>query len=680
MRLLQFIPIKLSLFLMMGIIVGYLLKASLVFPILLTIIFLLGLCFPFVRDKGKNPSLFGIMAMGLVFCIGMMAISLTFPKNIPNHYTKQKVRDIQIWQVKIQEVLKANSFSRQYIAKVRELDHKRVTGDILLRFPMDSLLSRFQVDDELILLGDAKEISPPLNPYQFNYRKYMGNRGVLHQINTPFNGVVVLKNPRRTLRGHAAMVRSQIIKNLKKHPFGKKELGVMQALLLGQRSDIPEATYDTYKKAGAVHILAVSGLHVGILLLLVQWLLKPLSRVRHGKNIQLVITVLCLWGFAFIAGLSPSVVRAVTMFSFMAWALYLKRPGNTFNFVALSILFILLVIDPRMLFQVGFQMSYAAVLAIIWIYPLLQKWWQPKNWVLGKGWQLLSVSIAAQLGVLPLGLFYFHQFPALFFISNLLIVPFLGLILGMGILVILLASLDVLPHFLVQTYNGILATMNHLVGWVAGQETFLFSDIPFDQGQLLLLFFIIISLVIVLENPRFNKLAVLCAAVLGFQGYTLYTNIRTSAKNEMVVFHRIKHTVLGQKKGRHLALFTNDTALGKAVTTNYMIGERIVSWDFHPLRNTYILNGKRILIVDSLGVYPTGHFDIVLLTQSPKVNLDRLLDTLQPKMIISDGSNYHSYISRWKSTCSRKKIPFHHTGERGVFYFSVQKKLMNLAH
>lgn len=223
--------------------------------------------------------------------------------------------------------------------------------------------------------------------------------------------------------GLASNFRESIISKLKKENFGEEELGVIQALLLGKRDDISENTYNNYTNAGAVHILAVSGLHVGIILLLLEFFLSPLARLPKGKTLKLLLVVLLLWGYAFVAGLSPSIVRAVTMFSFVAYALYLNRPANSFNIIALSMLFILLV-KPLFLFQVGFQMSYAAVFAIVWIYPKLQKFWFPDNFIIRKTWQLLSVSAAAQLGVLPISLFYFHQFPALFFISNLLIIPF----------------------------------------------------------------------------------------------------------------------------------------------------------------------------------------------------------------------------------------------------------------
>jgi len=230
----------------------------------------------------------------------------------------------------------------------------------------------------------------------------------------------------------------------------------VNALLLGQRTDISSGTYDAYKNAGAVHLLAVSGLHIGILLWILHMVFRPVELLPKGKTIKLLVLLVALWSYAVLAGLSASIIRAVSMFSFVAYALYLNRPANTFNILALSIFFVLLAFDARLLYSPGFQMSYAAVFAIVWIYPKLQAIWRPGQWLPRKIWQLLSVSLAAQLGVLPISLFYFHQFPALFFVSNLLVVPFLGLLLGTGFLIALLALFQLLPPALALVYEEII--------------------------------------------------------------------------------------------------------------------------------------------------------------------------------------------------------------------------------
>ena len=163
-------------------------------------------------------------------------------------------------------------------------------------------------------------------------------------------------------------------------------------------------------------------MHVGIILLILSWFLKPLERLRFGKTAKTIFIIIFLWCFAFIAGLSASVVRAVTMFTFLAVGLYFGKK-RVVAYSLISSLFFLLIVKPMFLFDVGFQLSYLAVFGIIWVQPKLYQVWKPKNKVLDTIWQLFTVSIAAQVGILPLSLFYFHQFPVLFFVSNLVIIP-----------------------------------------------------------------------------------------------------------------------------------------------------------------------------------------------------------------------------------------------------------------
>ena len=670
MRLLRFVPIKLTLLLVLGILLGSWLGVKIVLSSVLVLIFTILLATVFLKETNRKGIAFGIIMAALTVALGILSIALSNPYNYSTHYSKQESNKGN-WHLKITEVLKPTSFSRRYFAKVVSLNGKQVSGRLLLSKSLDSSKQTLQVDEEILLYASVEKIYPPLNPHQFNYKKYMNGLGYHDQISLNENNFQVLPDFKRTVYGLAASYRNKIITELEKTDFGKEELSIIKALLLGERGDIPKETYEDYKNAGAVHILAVSGLHIGILLLLLQYVLRPLEMLPHGKKIKLAVTVTLLWGFAFLAGFSASVIRAVTMFSFVAYALYLNRPSNTFNILALSMFFILLVIDSNLLFQVGFQMSYAAVFAIVWIYPLLQKIGSPRNRILKKIWQLLLVSVAAQLGVLPIGLFYFHQFPGLFFISNLVIVPALGLILGLGILVTLLALLNILPEILVTLYNSMIQLMNSIISWVAAQEAFIFKNVSFDGIQLVLAYVILISFVLFMNKSNFRRAVILGLAIIGFQAYLLFAEFRSGQKENLYVLHQSGNSVILQQSGKNMGLFTNDSVRGRLLADNFKVAERMKSISFRCLENSYKALGKDIYIMDSLAIYPpeTGSIDYLLLTQSPKINLERLVDSLNPKNVIADGSNYKSYIERWKNTCAKKKIPFHYTGEKGSYKF-----------
>lgn len=671
MRLLKFIPVRLTLLVVLGILLGHYFSIGIHIAATITILSILVLGIIFYKQQRTDAISFGTVTMLTTICMGILSISLWQPKNRSDHYSHQDLSEAHTWHIKIQEVLKPTTFSERYIGIIKNRNNKNVSGKLILNLSLDSTKQQYLVDDELIIHVKLDDVRPPLNLHQFNYKNYLSDLGIYHQAQLKPNNHFALKKTTSTVYGIAASIRNKISSKLKQANFGADELGIIQALLLGQRNDISEATYNNYKNAGAVHILAVSGLHIGIILLLLQFLLQPLERLPKGKILKLIVIVLLLWGFALLAGFSASVVRAVTMFSFVAYALYLNRPSNTFNILALSMFAILLFINPMLIFHVGFQMSYAAVFAILWIYPLLQRFWFPKNIFIKKIWQLLSVSIAAQVGVLPISLFYFHQFPGLFLVSNLLIVPFLGLILGMGILVILLVLLNTLPDFLVSIYDTLIRLMNQTIAWVAQQENFLFQNISFDSVQLITAYGVLISLTLVLAKSTYKRALVFLCCLIGFQLWTFYSAYDSQKKEQLFVAHQTKNSILLHQKGNFLSIFSTNKNAPHRLIANYAIAERIDSIAHLPLQNSYTFEDKNLIIIDSHGIYPNGIAkpDYLLLTQSPKINLERLIDSLQPQYIIADGSNYRTYIKRWKETCRKRKLPFHYTSEKGVYYF-----------
>lgn len=667
MKLLAFVPIKLTLLLILGILIGYFapfdLKLSLIFLLSCTII----LGYHFLNTRQGNLS-FGIAAAFTVIAIGIFVSIYAQPKNHETHFSKLIKDQNPILKIKIREVLKPNTFSQNYIASVLSVDNTKSTGKLLINHQLDSTFKLLSVDDELFLNSRISSIKPPLNPNQFDYQKYMGYLGVYDQIRLTNTNYFKLVIAPRTIMGYAQEIRSNIIKKLQKEEFGEEQLGIIQALLLGERSNISENTYTNYINAGAVHILAVSGLHIGILLLLIQFLLRPLKSLPNGKTIILITTVLLLWGFAFIAGLSPSIIRACSMFTFVAYAMYLNRPTNNFNILALSMFFVLLIINPNLLFQVGFQMSYAAVFAIVWIYPLLQKFWFPKNKVVRYIWQLISVSIAAQLGVLPIGLFYFHQFPGLFFISNLLIVPALAIILGTGLFIIFLSLFDMVPNKLVWFYNELIGLMNTIVYWVAEQEDFILKSISFDVLQLILGYLVIVTLVYGMTRLNFKSVITFLICLFTFQTYTIFEEYTALKKIQVIIMHQTRNSVILSKNGNELNVLSTDSSNAKRLVDNYAIAERINKIHYIPIKNGYKAENFNLQIIDSSGIFiETESNTTYLLTQSPKINLERLINKNKPKKIIADGSNYSSYVERWKITCSKYKIPFHYTGEMGFY-------------
>ena len=360
------------------------------------------------------------------------------------------------------------------------------------------------------------------------------------------------------------------------------------------------------------------------------------------------------------------------MFTAIAISLTTNQRISTYKALIISI-FVLLMFDPFYLFNVGFQLSYLAVFFIIWIQPMLYKIWKPKLKIIDYFWQLLTVSVAAQIGVLPLIIYYFHQFPGLFFIANLIIIPFLGIILGLGILIIALALLNILPEILASFYSHIISALNFVVEWIAAKESFLFQNIYFSELTVLFYFLIIISLFKFLEIKNFKYLKFSLFAVILFQINLIVEKHYDHSTNEFIVFNKSRETIIGIRKGNDLQLnHTLDTIIinNENIVKSYLTGSKAkLNFTLNNIDNVYSFNNKNILVVDSLGIYnlQNSNFKYVLLRDSPNINLLRLIKKIKPELIIADASNFKSRVAFWQKTCETNNIKFHYTVTHGAF-------------
>lgn len=674
-QFLKFVPVQLTFFLILGILITNWFSFQ---PIQLTVIavfliLVLALLYYLSRKQYKPSIVFTMLIYLISFFIGMSSISYKNQLNNKLHYANNSefTTGIPILVViEIQKVLKPNVYYNKYEAVVKQLNTHKTVGKILVNIQRDSTEKQLQVDDNLVVKTLLSSIKEPLNPYGFNYKKYLKNQQIHHQIHIYKQQFLTLKNNNRTVKGLAAKIRVYINESLKTNGFKDDELAVINALLLGQRNSITSDLLESYAGAGAVHILAVSGLHIGIILLLLTFVFKPFHYFKNGKFIATLLVIIALWVYAIIAGLSASVVRAVTMFTSLTIGMQLIQRSNVYNTLVIS-MFFLLLFNPFYLFEVGFQLSYLAVFSIVWIQPKLYNLWISKFWFLNKIWQLFTVSIAAQIGVLPLSLFYFHQFPGLFFLSNLVIIPFLGFILITGIIVIALSSFDILPRFMGDSYDYTIQKMNSFVEWISNQEFFIIQNISFSLTLMLASYLFVFIAIKWIEKKFFYRLVLVLISLIVIQVVLTFEKHKLQSTNEFIVFNKSKTSIIGNRVGSDLMVASSNALTQKEYTLKpYLIctgiGDKLQTIKG---KNVYKFKDETILIVDSLGVYDfkTVEPSIVILQQSPKINLERLLKTLQPKLLIADGSNYKSYVAKWEQTCIKYKTPFHSTMQKGAY-------------
>jgi competence protein ComEC len=675
MKVLQFPLARITIAFIAGILLAYFLKPippiAFVFLAVTSIIFIE--TYYSRKTNTKSQLRFGIATYLLAFFIGITTQTVHTDSNQKSNYTHHKniFEENHTFTLTLREKLKSTAFNERYIALINSIDQEKSSGRILLNISKDSTKHCFVIGSQLKINALLYKNTSQKNPNQFDYQKYLENKQIYAQLYTEPNEIQVNSQITKDIWYYTAQLRIRIIQNLDKSKFNNKELNVAVALIMGQQQDIDPEIIQDYQYAGAVHILSVSGLHIGFILLFVTFLLKPFPNTKKGAFIKLLITLAVLFLFGVLAGLAPSVVRSVTMFSFVAIGQYLRRSVNIYHTLLVSILLILLF-QPSFLFDVGFQLSYVALFFIVWLQPLLAKLWLPKNKIINYFWEILTVSFAAQIGTLPLSIYYFHQFPGLFFVTNIIVIPFLSIIMGVGCLVMVFASFNWVPFYPAKILEISIYYLDKIIGFIASLEQFIIKDIPLNTPLLISSYLVIIMTIIAFQHKTFKNLIWVLIAIITLQLSAIVTKWEVQNQAEFVVLNTSKNTQLIERNGANAMLYANDSILKNSKTNkilaSYLTANFSTLKEKQNLKNLIYFKGNKILLIDSSKVYPkTIKPDILIITQSPKINFDRLLQTVKPKMVVVDASNYKSFQKRWKTTCSQQKIPFHATSEKGFY-------------
>ncbi|RLD46151.1 MAG: hypothetical protein DRI86_03920 [Bacteroidetes bacterium] len=464
-------------------------------------------------------------------------------------------------------------------------------GNVLIYLQKDSSALNLEYNDEIIVSKNFSRIEAPKNPDQFNYKKFLELKDIRYQAYNRANEWSKLNSTAfKGVKYYALKLRAYLIKILEKNEVKGDELGVAAGMLLGVRDMLSPELRQAYAGAGAMHILCVSGLHVGIILLIMNALLSFLKYKPQGRILKAAIILSIIWFYAFLTGLSPSVVRAATMFSFVTIGQNINRHTNIFSSLAASAL-VLLLYNPSMLFELGFQLSYSAVIAIVVLQKPLSNLWIPNNIIIYNVWQLITVSIAAQIGTAPLSLYYFHQFPNLFIITNLIVIPSAYIIIFLGIAVLLFSFIPYISFILGKLLSLFLALINFLIISIEHIPFAVSKNLFIDNTMLVLLicFVIMMSIWLIMKQKRliFLNLSLLILIVLA--------NIfKYNLDDELILYHSKKNTYLAVYSNREAFIICDSVVYKNPEIMSFQTSE-------HELRKGVIK--RNYLSLDSLVDY-----------------------------------------------------------------------------
>ncbi|WP_304517780.1 ComEC/Rec2 family competence protein [Cecembia rubra] len=366
--------------------------------------------------------------------------------------------------------------------------------------------------DFLWIKGNPQIIEGPKNPFEFDYRKFMARQQVMHQHFVGDNFQKIAWVNESPLEHFFVLLRGEIIGNIDRHFEDFQANQIAKALLLGQKKSLDRELSEAYATAGAMHVLAVSGLHVGIIYGFFFLWIKPYRLSVRKRITYLSGIILLIWSYALLTGMSPSVMRAATMFSLMGLAQMKSRSPSIFNAIALSAL-ILLVFDPQLIYAVGFQLSYVALIGILLIQPILVRLWIPDNRILEYIWQISTVGIAAQIATFPISSYYFNIFPVYFLLSNLIAIPGAFLIMSFGVPYLLLGRVNVIGDWLSKFTETIIQLVNTGIFAIQALPKSRISGIYLDLLDVMIYFSVLGLLIFLVHLPN-KKVLWMIVAIL----------------------------------------------------------------------------------------------------------------------------------------------------------------------
>jgi competence protein ComEC len=521
--------------------------------------------------KGRRfGTLSGIMGFVMIFLSGFIFTNQRNQSGQPDHLLHQPAVIEYYSGVVVSEVTTGNKSHKAHLEVKRiflQNTWLRASGKVLLY--LDAKMPRPRYGDKLLIRGHPQKVPPPANPDEFDYRQYLQLQQLYHQHFVKQKQVAIYGyEPPSALIAWSISLRQYADAIFKRLIASRQEQAIASGLVLGIRDGLDNAIKDAYASAGAMHILAVSGAHIAIVIEILLLLLGRLKKIRYGKLLFALIVLSLLWMYAFVTGLSASALRAVIMYSFIIIAGAFTRQTSIYNTLALSA-FILLCYNPFLLMDVGFQLSYAALLSIIYISPRIYHLLEFDNRVLDKAWLITCASIAAQIGTVPLSLLYFHQFPVYFLPANLAVIPLSAAILYIGLATLFFSAVPYLSAGLAFVLQWIIWLLNQAAFATEALPGALIQNISISAFESLLLYLIIITFLLFL----YYKKLILWAAVVGMACLFSILNlleIGARRNNQQLAFYSIaSYTAVSVLDGRHNYLIADSALLQNPATINF---------------------------------------------------------------------------------------------------------------
>lgn len=555
-----------------------------------------------------------------------------------------------------------------------------VQGKIIVYFKKDSLLPALSYGTQIVFKKPLQEIKNAGNPGGFDYKRYSLFQGITHQVFLkPGEFEIISGKKEKSLDKFLFATREKVLAILRKNINGEKELGLAEALLIGYKDDLDQSLVQSYTNTGVVHIIAISGLHLGLIYWLLALLLKPLQKRKNISWLRPVLIITGLWIFSLLAGAQPSILRSAIMFTCIVLGESLSKKTSIYNTMAVSA-FILLCINPYWLWDVGFQLSYAAVLSIIIFMQPVYNWFYLKNKLLDAIWKLNAVTIAAQILTVPLSIYHFHQFPNLFMLTNFLAVPLSSIILLGEILLCVISFIPAVAALVGQFLHWLIWLMNSYIERIEAIRFSLWDGLQINLLQAIFSFLFAVGICYWLMEKSKPAFRIGLVSLLLFSILRTYSFFTAIKQEKIIVYNVPQKRAIDIINGRHYYfigdsdLLVNDFARNfhlKPARILYRINESQNIPDFSIAENYINFKGRHLLLIDkSISFTPVSNkptIDLLIISKNPKLYITKLAASLTIKQVVFDGSVPAWKATYWKRDCDSLHIPWHDVTTNGAY-------------
>jgi len=684
--------------LLVPVIIGILIEWYVLIP--LSIIIVEAICFAIA------VFLFTLLPIGVRFklqplqgiCINLLLVSfglfITWQKDIRHdknwfgsYYTNKDAVIIRIDEplVAKEKSYKANGYVEGIIQNDSFILCK---GKLLLYFSKDSLAQQLHYGDKICINKKLQLIKNGGNPGEFDYEQYAIFQQTLYNVFLKEQDWIKLDETHiNPFRQFIFSTKQHILSVIRKNVSDDKNIsGVAEALLIGYTNDLDKETVQAYINTGVVHIIALSGMHLGLLYLILVWIFDQIPIIKRSRLIKAIAILSCLWIFAFLTGGSASVFRSVIVFTCITIGRAFDKKSPIYNSLAASA-FILLCYDPYFLWDVGFQLSYLTVIGIIIFQQPIYHWFYIRNKWLDKLWRMMALTLAAQILTFPICIYYFHQLPLLFLITNVVALPLSTIILFAEIFLMAFGWIPYLGNYL--------GKIIYWFTWLMNKCIFKISSLPFSVVDnlsisllstcLLYLFVLFVCAWLMNKNKRllyFSMVSLLFFAIL--LDYNIWT---TTEQKKLIVYNIPQHQSIDFVDGNQYQFIADSSLLANVSLQDFhckptrillRINKRTDSLlSVFTADNLYQFNDKRILLIDKpLNFEPAPqkiNVDIIVISKSPKLSIPQLASIFNCKEYVFDASNSLWKIDKWKKDCEQLLLHYYSVPDQGAFVFDVNQ-------